>query len=200
DFILATAARYLRRRPQRSDIRSQFAGLRPLIGGSGNTSSLSREHVIQIAPSGLVSVAGGKWTTYRRMGEEIIDQAATVAGLPARPCRTRSLILHGSPPSPSDDVFGTDRPAVDALPGAGRQLHPALSLSEAEVRFAAREEQARDVEDVLARRHRALFVDATAASEAAPAVAAILAEELDWDTERTREMTEAFHRLAEGFR
>ena len=200
DFILATAARYLRRPPQRSDIRSVFAGLRPLIGGSGNTSNLSREHVIQIAPSGLVSVAGGKWTTYRRMGEEIVDRAAAVAGLPARPCRTRSLLLHGSPAAPSDDVFGTDRPAVDALPGAGRRLHPALSLSEAEVRFAAREEQARDVEDVLARRHRALFVDATAAIEAAPAVAAILAEELGWDAARTLETTEAFRRLAEGFR
>lgn len=200
DFILATAARYLRRKPQRSDIRSQFAGLRPLIGGSGNTSSLSREHVIQVAPSGLVSVAGGKWTTYRRMGEEIVNQAAAVAGLPARPCRTRSLLLHGSPAAASDDVFGSDRAAVDTLPGAGRRLHPALSLSEAEVRFAAREEQAHNVEDVLARRHRALFVDATAAIEAAPAVAAILADELGWSTERTDEMTEAFRRLAEGFR
>jgi glycerol-3-phosphate dehydrogenase len=96
-------------------------------------------------------------------------------------------------------VFGTDRGIVDALPGVGIQLHPRLSLSEAEVRYAARFEQARSVEDVLARRNRALFVDAAAASEAAPAVAQILADELGWTEAQTREMTEAFHQLAEGF-
>ena len=202
DFILDTAARYLIRPPTRADVRSAFAGLRPLIGAKqgGSSASLSREHVIEVSGSGLVSVAGGKWTTYRRMAEEIIDRAATVGGLPARPCPTATLRLHGSPASASDDVFGTDRSAVDALPGAGLRLHPALSVTEAEVRYAVRCEQARDVEDILARRSRALFTHASAASEAAPAVAAILAEELGWSESQRRERTEAFRRLAEGFR
>ena len=201
DFILETASRYLTRRPMRADVRSAFAGLRPLIGSGqgGATSSLSREHVIHVSPSGLVSVAGGKWTTYRRMGQEIIDRAEAAGGLAKRASVTNDLRLHASPASASGDVFGTDRGIVDALPGVGIQLHPRLSLSEAEVRYAARFEQARSVEDVLARRNRALFVDAAAASETAPSVAQILATELGWTEAQTREMTEAFHQLAEGF-
>jgi len=202
DFILSTAARYLTRPPTRADVRSAFAGLRPLIGaGRGSpTSALSREHVIQLSNGGLVSVAGGKWTTYRHMAEQIVDRAEAVAGLPHHPCPTAALPLHGSPRAPLDDVLGTDRPCVEALPGAGLRLHPALALSEAEVRHAVRAELARDVEDVLARRSRALFVDATAAGEAATAVAGILADELGWTEEHQRERTEAFRRLAEGFR
>jgi glycerol-3-phosphate dehydrogenase len=202
DFILETASRYLNRPPTRSDVRSAFAGLRPLIGSrqGGATASLSREHVIQVSRGGLVSVAGGKWTTYRRMGQEIIDRAEAAGGLPHRPCTTGKLRLHASPASPSDDVFGTDRPIIDSLPGVGIQLHPQLGLSAAEVRYAARFEQARNVEDVLARRSRALFVDAAAACDAAPAVARILANELGWTDAQTHEMTEAFHQLAEGFR
>jgi glycerol-3-phosphate dehydrogenase len=202
DFILDTASRYLTRPPTRSDVRSAFAGLRPLIGSGqgGATASLSREHVIQVSPSGLVSVAGGKWTTYRRMGQEIIDLAEAAGGLARRASATENLRLHASPDSSSNDVLGTDRHSIAGLLGANRQIHPALSLSEAEVRYAARFEQARSVEDVLARRSRALFVDAKAASEAAPAVAGILADELGWTETQASEMTEAFHQLAEGFR
>lgn len=201
DFILDTASRYLARPPGRADVRSAFAGLRPLIGASqgGATSALSREHVIQVSGSGLVSVAGGKWTTYRHMAQQIIDRAELAGGLPARPCPTATLALHASPAAASNDVFGTDRSAVDALPGAGIPLHPALTLTEAEVRYAARFELARDVEDILARRNRALFVDAAAASTAAPAVARILAEELGWSDTRRRERTAAFVDLAHGF-
>jgi len=201
DFILATAGRYLSRPPSRADVRSAFAGLRPLIGAGqgGNTAGLSREHLIQVSPAGLVSVAGGKWTTYRHMARQIVDRAEAVAGLPRRPCATATLRLHGATAGPCDDVLGTDRPLADALPGAGVRLHPRLTLTEAEVRHAVRHELARDVDDILARRHRALFVDARAASEAADAVAAILAEELGWHDERRRERTKAFHRLAEGF-
>lgn len=199
DFILDTAGRYLARPPGRADVRSAFAGLRPLIGAGpgGGTANLSREHLIQVSASGLVSVAGGKWTTYRHMAEQIVDRAQQVAGLPARPCPTATLRLHGA--SPGNDILGNDRALIDALPGAGVRLHPRLDLSEAEVRHAARHEQARDVDDVLARRHRALFIDARAAREAAAAVARILADELGWSDERRRERTEAFHRLAEGF-
>lgn len=205
DFILETAGRYLTRPPRRDDVRSCFAGLRPLIGSGpggakgGTTATLSREHVIQVSRQGLVSVAGGKWTTYRRMGEQIVDTAVFVAGLPPQPCRTRDLHLHGHPGAACEDVFGTDSAQIDDLPGAGRQIHPALTLTEAEVRHAIRHELARSVEDILARRHRALFIDARSARAAAPAVAAILAEELGLDDKQALEQTEAFQRLAEGF-
>ncbi|WP_296410684.1 glycerol-3-phosphate dehydrogenase/oxidase [Zoogloea sp.] len=205
DFILETAGRYLTRPPRREDVRSAFAGLRPLIGSGlddakgGTTAALSREHLIQVSRQGLVSVAGGKWTTYRRMGEQIVDTAIPVGGLAARPCSTRELPLHGHPGSACEDVFGTDRPEVDTLPGAGRRIHPALTLTEAEVRHAIRHELARSVEDILARRHRALFIDARSAQDSAPAVAAILAEELGLDANQAVEQTESFQRLAEGF-
>lgn len=200
DFILDTAGRYLAQRPTRADVRSAFAGLRPLLGGgAGSTAQLSREHAIEVSAAGLVTVAGGKWTTYRRMAEEIVDRAARSAGLPPRSCPTARLALHGSPGASSDDGYGTDRAAIDRLPGAARRLHPAFTLNEAEVRHAARCEQAREVDDVLARRHRALFIDARAAIEAAPAVAAILADELGWSNRRTAESEEAFRRVAEGF-
>ncbi len=199
DFILATAGRYLAQRPTRADVHSAFAGLRPLLGGAGGTAQLSREHAIDVSAAGLVTVAGGKWTTYRRMAEDVIDHAAGSAGLPPRPCPTARLALHGSPGAPGADGYGTDRAEIDRLPGATRRLHPAFTLSEAEVRHGARHEQAREVEDMLARRHRALFVDAPAAIEAAPAVAAILADELGWSARRTTESKEAFRRVAEGF-
>ena len=201
DFILATAGRYLSRPPTRADVRSGFAGLRPLIGaGQGDsTAALSREHVIRTSPTGLVSVAGGKWTTSRHMARQIVDQTEAVARLARRPSTTATLHLHGATAGPSDDVLGTDRPLADALPGAGVRLHPRLTLTEAEVRHAVRFELARDVEDILARRHRALFVDARAAIEAAAPVAAILADELGWSDEHRRERTKAFHQLAEGF-
>lgn len=200
DFILDTAARYLPHAPGRRDIRSAFAGLRPLIGGSaGSTASLSREHVIELSRQGLVSVAGGKWTTYRRMGEEIIDRAAASGGLPVKAGISRSLALHGSTARPTEDVHGSERAAIDALPGARLRLHPGLDLSEAEVRHAVRHEQARNIEDMLARRHRALFTDARAALDCAPAVAAVMAEELGWTPLQTLEMQEAFRRVAEGF-
>ncbi|MBN8441564.1 MAG: glycerol-3-phosphate dehydrogenase/oxidase [Thauera sp.] len=195
DFILATAARYLVRAPTRADVRSAFVGLRPLIGAgdASATRTLSREHVVEVSPQGLVSVTGGKWTTYRAMAEDAVDTALSVAklGQPASP--TSTLRLHGAPPSQAGsagsagsagDVYGTDRESVERLPGAGRRLVDGLSLTEAEVRFAAREEFARGVEDVLARRHRALFLDAALAAQAAPAVAELLAQELgfgaDW--------------------
>ncbi|KAB2964316.1 glycerol-3-phosphate dehydrogenase/oxidase [Zoogloea sp.] len=200
DFILDTAGRYLPHAPARQDVRSAFAGLRPLIGaGAGSTASLSREHVIEVSRQGLVSVAGGKWTTYRLMGEEIIDRAAASGGLPARAGRSRRLTLHGSTASPTEDVHGCERAAIDALPGARVRLHPGLDLSEAEVRHAVRHEQARSIEDLLARRHRALFIDARVALECAPAVAALMAGELGWTAQQTLEMQEAFRRVAEGF-
>lgn len=186
DFILETAARYLERPPSRADVRAVFVGLRPLIGGGRDspTRQLSREHLVDVSAEGLVSVTGGKWTTYRVMAEDAIDAAQPVGGLPPRSSATARLRLHGAPEKSDGDVYGLDRKEVLRLPGADNILAEGLTLTEAEVRYAARAEFARTVEDVLARRHRALFFDAAAAVCAAPAVAAILAEELgrapDW--------------------
>ena len=194
DFILATAAAYLDPAPARGDILSVFAGLRPLVKAETadsqehTTKSLSREHTIITSPSGLVTLAGGKWTTYRRMGEDTIDHAATVAGLTRAPSRSEHLRLHGS-----------DAILIAELPGAGTALHPDLPYSEAEVRWAARHEQARTVEDVLARRLRALLLDARAAAACAPRVAEILAEELTRDNNWKQAQIAAFTELAAGY-
>ena len=184
DFILRTAARYLERAPTRADIRSVFAGLRPLIATDPEAprSELSREHVIRVSPQGLVTIAGGKWTTYRQMAEEVVDRAAREAGLPARRCRTAHLPLH-----------------VDPGPAAGEPLHPRLAITEAQVRHVVRTQFALGVEDVLARRSRALFLDAAAAREVAPAVARILAEELVRDADWVADQLTAFAAMAAGY-
>lgn len=201
DFILATAAHYLRRPPTRADVRSLFVGLRPLLGDSGGaTGQLSREHLVEVSPEGMVSVLGGKWTTYRRMAEDAVDAAEAAGRLPARGSPTAVLRLRGASSGAGGDVYGSDRAAVDALPGAGRRLVDVLDLTEAEVRYAARAEFARHVEDVLARRHRALFLDAGAALQAAPAVAAILADELGRDAAWQAAEVAAFGALAAGYR
>jgi glycerol-3-phosphate dehydrogenase len=183
DFILETASRYLVRAPTRADVRSVFVGLRPLIGAgdASATRNLSREHCIEVSPGGLVTITGGKWTTYRRMAEETVDTVESVAGLPRREAATATLRLHGATARPCTDPYGSEREAVDALPGATRRVLDGLDLTEAEVRHAVRNELARTVEDVLARRHRALFIDAAQAVAAAPAVAALIAEELGRD-------------------
>ena len=167
DFILENAARYLNRPPTRDDILSAFAGIRPLVkSGAGNTAALSRDHSIHIDQNGLITVAGGKWTTYRRMAEDCVNQAAMLAALPERDCVTRQLRLHRYPHEQLNQP---------------KQLHPALPYTEAEVVRAVRLEMARTVEDVLARRTRALFLNATAAMEMASRVGQIIAEELGID-------------------
>jgi glycerol-3-phosphate dehydrogenase len=202
DFILDTASRYLRRAPTRADVRSVFVGLRPLLG-AGNaaaTRRLSREHCIEVSPGGLVTITGGKWTTYRRMAEDAIDTAQSVARLPQRSAATATLRLHGATEGACADPYGSERASVDALPGAGSRLHAALTLTAAEVRHAARVELARTVEDVLARRHRALFLDAAAAAAAAPAVARLLAEELGRDAAWCEDELVRFATLARQYR
>ncbi|HNO43366.1 MAG TPA: glycerol-3-phosphate dehydrogenase/oxidase [Ottowia sp.] len=188
DFILREAGRYLRRAPTRADILSRWAGLRPLVrpaDAGSDTKAISREHTILVSPSGLVSVTGGKWTTYRAMAEDVLARC-TEAGvlLPRGPSRTAGLPLVGAvgagrrtPLSapPGLHLYGSEADAVAALPGADRWLAP--GLSEAMVRFAVRHEYARTVEDVLARRSRLLFLDAAEAARAAPAVARVLGEE-----------------------
>ena len=193
DFILTEAGRYLARPPGRGDILSAWAGLRPLVkpprGHSADTKRISREHTILVSAHGLVTVTGGKWTTYRAMAEDVLTACFHAGLLPARPGGvTNHLRLVGAPDPtagtaqvplsapPGLHLYGSEAAIVAGLPGADRELLP--GLSEAMVRFAARFELARTVEDVLARRSRWLFLDAAAASGVAEPVAAILADEL----------------------
>lgn len=204
DFILHTAAQYMDPAPTRADVRSVFAGLRPLVKAAQgtDTKALSRDHVIRISSGGLISLTGGKWTTYRRMGEDTVNRAAELAGLPPRLSLTPALKLHGATTEPLEDhwkVYGTDAARVRALPGADIRLHPCLPYTEAEVRWAARFEQARTVEDVLARRLRALLLDARASAAAAPRVAALLAEELGRDPAWQQGEVRAYTELAQGY-
>lgn len=190
DFILAEAANYLARSPSRADVRSCWAGLRPLVkppsGDGRDTKRISREHTIEISKLGLVTVTGGKWTTYRAMAEDVLAACFRSGGLVARPAgATRSLrLVGGDGPSeahrplsapPGLHLYGSEAAAVASLPGASREILP--GLSEAMVRFAVRREFARSVEDVLARRSRWLFLDAAAAASVAETVGAIVAEE-----------------------
>jgi glycerol-3-phosphate dehydrogenase len=191
NFILETASQYLAKRPTRADVLSVFAGIRPLVKASEatNTAALSRDHTIHVAPSGLLTIAGGKWTTYRKMAEDCVDHAATLAKLDERPCVTRTLKIHGHHPNPdpSDTLsfYGSDAPAIRALIESNatlaRPLHPALPICAAQVIWSARQEMARTVDDVLARRTRALLLNAAAAIAIAGEVAHLLAAELGRD-------------------
>ncbi|RYX96757.1 MAG: glycerol-3-phosphate dehydrogenase/oxidase [Comamonadaceae bacterium] len=191
DFILGESARYLAKAPTRADIKSIWVGLRPLVKPSGDdgdsTKALSREHTVLVSKSGLVTVTGGKWTTYRAMAEDVLDNVFEAALLPAKPgAVTTHLRLVGAQAMPqkiSDapgiHLYGSEAAGVTALPGANRELGG--GLTEAMVRFAARHEYARTVEDVLARRSRLLFLDAALACTLAPEVAALLQEETGVD-------------------
>ena len=187
DFILGESARYLTKAPARSDIKSIWVGLRPLVkppdDDSENTKGLSREHTVLVSKTGLVTVTGGKWTTYRAMAEDVLDKCFDAALLPLRQAGvTESLLLVGAQSmsqkisdAPGIHLYGSDAPAVMALPGSTRALGG--GVTEAMVRFAARYEYARTVEDVLARRSRLLFLDALLAKSMATEVAAILQQE-----------------------
>ena len=209
EFLLTHAVRYLTKDPTPADVLSCFAGLRPLVsaGGEEDTAALSRDHTVLVSPSGLVTITGGKWTTYRRMGEDCVNQAAQVGGLEYRPSRTSELRLHGwddtLDPSDPQSVYGTDieghKKLIDLHPELGELVHPSLPYKQCEVVWAARVEMARRVEDVLARRTRALLLDARASNEAAPLVARLLAEELGRDEAWVASEVTAYRKLAEGY-
>jgi glycerol-3-phosphate dehydrogenase len=209
EFVLATAARYLSRAPTRADVLSVFAGVRPLVRASGtaSTAALSRDHVVHIDRSGLVTICGGKWTTYRHMAEDCVDQAATLAQLPERACVTNHLNIHGFHSAAKQfgslSVYGSDayeiRKLIEADAQLGEPLHGQLPYLKAEVVWAARCEMARTVEDVLARRTRALFLNARAALEMAPAVADLMAPELGWDAEMWARQLAAFRNVAANY-
>jgi len=209
EFILETAGRYLQRRVTRADVLSVFAGIRPLVrtGSSGNTASLSRDHTMHIDPAGLLTIAGGKWTTYRHMAEDCVDHAATLARLPEKLCVTKNLNVHGFHRQAANfgalSVYGSDALLIQDLiradPSLGSPLHPALPYCAAEVVWAARMEMARSVEDVLARRTRALFLNARAAIAMAPETARLLARELGRDEAWQARQIDDFREVATGY-
>jgi glycerol-3-phosphate dehydrogenase len=209
DFLLQEVAPYLAKKPERSDIRTVFAGVRPLVksGNSRRTSQLGRDHAVSVSSSGLVSVVGGKWTTYRKMAEDCVDVAARVGGLSANPCQTKSLAIHGGRGELVDGVlaqYGSDGTGLSQLisadPAWNQPLDRRLPYLAGQTIWAARYEMARTVEDMLARRMRALFIDAEVALAAAPKVAELMASELGRDAAWQAEQVETFKKLAESYR
>ena len=207
-FILETAKRYLSKAPMREDVLSVFAGIRPLVKASASsTAALSRDHTIHVSKTGMLTIVGGKWTTYRKMAEDCIDHAATLGTLDEKECVTKTLRIHGYDEQAERygdlKYHGSDaieiRKLMDADAKLAEQLHPRLPIYAAEVAWAARHEMARTVEDILARRTRALFLDAKVALAIAPRVAAILATELKRDDAWIAGQLKAFGSLAASY-
>jgi glycerol-3-phosphate dehydrogenase len=209
DFLLSHAAKYLTKDPDASDVLSMFAGLRPLVnqGEGDNTAAISRDHTIYISRSGLVTITGGKWTTYRKMAEETIEQAAMVAHLEDRPCVTYDLPIHGyhNHAEKFGDLalYGADAAGIQDLcydrPELREPIHPSFTTIAAEAVWAVRHEMARTVEDFLARRTRALLLDARASMEAAHEVGRLMAGELGRDEDWIRQQTQMYCTLANGY-
>jgi glycerol-3-phosphate dehydrogenase len=208
-FILETAAEYLHKAPKRSDVLSVFTGIRPLVkaANSSNTAALSRDHTIHIDESGLLSIAGGKWTTYRNMAEDCVNHAAILGKLPEHECVTKRLNIHGFHAHAEKfgplSFYGSDALAIQDLmrvdPELAQPLSGALPYVGAEVIWAVRREMARTIEDVLCRRTRALFLNSKAAQEAAPRVASLMARELGYDSNWESQQLSAFSGIARHF-
>jgi glycerol-3-phosphate dehydrogenase len=204
EFILETTESYLAKSPKHSDILSVFTGIRPLVKSADtkNTAALSRDHTIEIDASNLLTITGGKWTTYRRMAEDTINRAIKIADLNAKKCVTENLKIHGFCENAEEfkdfEIYGADAEKIQGLikdnPKLAERLHEDLPYYAAEIVWATRFEMAQTVEDVLARRTRALFLNAKAAIEIAPKVARIMAMESgkteDWIDEQIRKFNE----------
>jgi glycerol-3-phosphate dehydrogenase len=209
EFILNTAAEYLTKIPTRKDVKSIFAGLRPLAAGTKgkSTKEISRSHKIIVSLSGMITTIGGKWTTYRKMGEDTIDKAIMIGDLPDKDSVSKNLPVHGAVDNADTSdplyIYGTDKvhilKLIEEKPELGDKLHPSLEFTKAEVVFAARSEMARTVEDVMARRVRALFLDARASLEMAPVVAGLLAAELKHDKKWEEKQVLEYTKLANGY-
>ncbi len=206
DFIIKHSNRYLSTAIRYSDIKTVYTGLRPLIKvkGKKSTAILPRDHTTIVAESGLVTITGGKWTTYRTMAKHAVDSAAAACRLPARECITDTLKIHGHTFNSNDQsglsVYGNDANGIQELiaadPALQETIHPLLPYLKAEIVWAVKNEMAMTVEDVLARRTRALFLDAIAAMEAAPATAAIMAGLMQKDDNWQQQQIAAFKAVA----
>lgn len=188
NFLVSHAARYLSKDPEKSDILSAFAGLRPLVKQAeiNNTAELSRDHTLHISPSGLLTIAGGKWTTYRKMAQDTIDQAITIGALPFHSSSTENLNIHGYHKKAEifNDLsfYGSDaveiRDLISEKTDYANAIHPEKYTLIGEIIWAVRNEMARTVDDFLARRTRHLLLDARTSMTMAPVVAEWMAREL----------------------
>jgi len=210
EFILSTAGTYLTKVPTRQDVKSIFAGLRPLAAPQGDeksTKEISRHHKVLISLSGLITLTGGKWTTYRKMGEDAVDKAILLAGLPERKSITENLMIHSFSQNVSLDnpnsVYGTDIQTLESLvdedKSYGDFLSEQLQITKAQLILAVREEMARTVEDFLARRTRALLLDARESIKICESVAQIMAKELDQNDKWIDQQIEQYTDLAKGY-
>lgn len=210
EFILKTANDYLENPPTRADVLSIFAGLRPLAAPQGgdlnSTKEISRDHKLIKSKSQLITITGGKWTTYRKMAEETVNLAITTAGLAHKPCQTENLKIHGYSLVKTDShwqLYGSDAAAIQQLavnnPSLAEKIHPQYDFIKAEVLWACREEMARKVEDFLARRIRLLLLDAKASLQAAPIVAQLMAEELGKDQHWINQELEDYSALVKRY-
>lgn len=204
DFLITHAARYLTKDPQSKDVLSVFAGIRPLVKSSedADTAALSRDHSIFISRSGLLTIAGGKWTTYRKMAEDAVNEAVTLAGLPAKPCITKGLNLHGFKNNTDAanylDFYGTDKSKIEEIIKENKKfrdkLHPNLPYIKAEIIWTVRHEMARNLIDVLSRRTRALILNAKACLEIAARIVKIMSKELNknskWEEDQLNQFTD----------
>jgi glycerol-3-phosphate dehydrogenase len=206
EFLMTHAARYLSKDPKRSDVLSVFVGIRPLVkGDKSTTASLSRDHTLQVSEAKMVTICGGKWTTYRKMAEDTVSKSASVAGLPEKPCVTRNLKIHGYHENVEQlgdlRYYGSDATAIGELArtngGLNDRLHGERTFTKAEVLWAVRNEMARTVEDFLSRRTRALILGAKESVEMAPEVARIMAQELGRDEAWQRKQVEEYTKLSE---
>ena len=205
DFIIHHIGRYLTKDPTINDVRSIFAGLRPLVkGNSKKTAELSRDHTITISDSGLINILGGKWTTYRKMAEDVVNIAAINNMLPSKECVTTSLPIHGSMETIDYNndfyYYGSDQPGLEDLAkndnSLREKIHPRLPYTKATIAWAVKEEMCMMVEDALARRTRSLLLDAQAAVEAAPLVASLMAAQMGRDEKWITQQIESFNNTA----
>lgn len=209
NFILTTAGQYLQRGPERKDVLSIWAGLRPLAAPEEEgqkTKEISRNHKIMVSPSGLITIIGGKWTTYRRMAEDVIRQLESSRGWAATTSVTQEMPLHGAANVDWNDpwyFYGSDATSIRQMiaqqPSLQEVLSSSLHILKAQVVWAVQHEMACNIEDFLARRTRALFLDAREALRIAPVVAAIMAQELQQDSEWEQQQLKSFTALAKSY-